>query len=332
MIYVPIAWISIINFIVCTILLVSGIYEYGELQYSTISIYVITAITLIITIFLDWRKGYLKEYKLISYGFICLALTAIIQCISSLSTLTILKGNIICAGVMFLLIMATISTILEVIKHEKENVNLKQEVTEKNLKVEALTYQAMLTLAHTIDAKDKYTRGHSLRVADYSRMIAERLGKDEQTQTEIYFMGLLHDIGKIGIRDDIINNPGKLTNDEFSIIKSHPTIGYEILKSMTEVKNIQYGARWHHEWYDGSGYPDGKRGEEIPEYARIIAIADSYDAMTSKRSYREPLTQDKVRLELVNGKGSQFDPALADIMIKIIDEDKDYDLRQKDLD
>ncbi len=329
-IYIPIAWCSIINFFVCTILLVTSLYEYGELQYSTITLYALTCITLVITIILDWKKGYLKEYKLIAYGFIVLVLTAIFQVLSSHNTDTVMKGNIICIGFLFLLIMTFISTILEHIKHEIENVSLKQEINEKTLKVETLTYQAMLTLAHAIDAKDTYTQGHSLRVAEYSRMIASRLGKDEQTQTEIYFMGLLHDIGKIGIRDDIINKPGKLTDEEFDIIKSHPTIGYEILTSMTEVSNIQYGARWHHERYDGTGYPDGKSGKDIPEYARIIAIADSYDAMTSKRSYRKPLSQEKVREEIVNGKGTQFDPEFADIMIQIIDEDKNYEFRQQD--
>ncbi len=327
--YVPIAWISTINCIVCTILLTTSICEYGELQYTSISIYAILTITLVVTIILDWKGGHLKNYKLIAYGFMGLAATACLQCINSLSTKTIINGNIICVGVIFLLIMATISTILDAIRNEKENRNLKQEVTEKSLKVEALTYQAMLTLAHTIDAKDKYTNGHSSRVATYSRMLAERLGMDERTQNDIYFMGLLHDIGKIGIRDDIINKPGALSDEEFEIIKSHPCIGFEILTSMTEVENIQYGARWHHEKYDGTGYPDGKSGEDIPDYARIIAIADSYDAMTSKRSYREPFTQAKVREEIAKGKGTQFDPLFADVMIQIIDEDKDYELRQK---
>lgn len=329
-IYIPVAWMCIINFLVCTLLLITNKFEYGEIQYSTISLYAIIPSIIIITIIIDCKKRLIHEYKLIAYGFVGLATTAVLQIINSFSTETVMKGNIICSGFIFLLIMTAISTVLEHLKHELENKSLRQEVTKKSIQVEALTYQAMQTLARTIDAKDKYTQGHSFRVAKYSRMIAEKLGKDEQSQTEIYFMGLLHDIGKIGIRDDIINKPGKLTDEEFDIIKSHPTIGYDILTSMTEISNIQYGARWHHERYDGKGYPDGKAGEDIPEYARIIAVADSYDAMTSKRSYRNPLSQTIVRDELIQGKGTQFDPILADIMIQIIDEDKDFELRQTD--
>ena len=143
-------------------------------------------------------------------------------------------------------------------------------------------------------------------------------------------MGLLHDIGKIGIKDEIINKPGKLTDEEFAMIKSHPAIGYDILKNMTEVENIEYGARWHHERYDGTGYPDGIKGEEIPEYARMIAVADAYDAMASNRSYRGAMPQEVIREEIVKGKGRQFDPVFADIMVQLIDEDVNYDMRQKD--
>jgi len=128
----------------------------------------------------------------------------------------------------------------------------------------------------------------------------------------------------------IINKPGRLNDEEFATIKSHSSIGFDILKNMTEVEDIQFGARWHHERYDGKGYPDGLKGEEIPEYARIIATADAYDAMTSNRSYRDALPQAKVREELLAGRGTQFDPKIADIMIQLIDEDPNYEMRQKD--
>jgi putative nucleotidyltransferase with HDIG domain len=199
----------------------------------------------------------------------------------------------------------------------------------KDLKIENLTYQSLETLASTIDAKDKYTNGHSNRVANYSREIARRMGKDEAEIIAIYFMGLLHDIGKIGIRDDIINKTSRLTDEEFMVIKNHPTIGYNILKNMTEIPNIEYGARWHHERYDGKGYPDGLKGEQIPEYARIICVADSYDAMTSTRSYRAVMPQEKVRNEIENCKGKQFDPIIAQIMIEMIDEDINYTMKEK---
>lgn len=213
--------------------------------------------------------------------------------------------------------------------------NLKQEVDKQTTELEQrtvqlrkLTQQAMKTLAGTIDAKDQYTNGHSVRVAKYSREIARRLNMSEKEQEDIYYMALLHDIGKIGVPDDIINKPSTLTNEEYDVIKTHPVIGAEILKNMSALPHISMGARWHHERFDGRGYPDGLSGEDIPTIARIIGVADAYDAMTSNRSYRDALPQHVVRDEIVKGRGTQFDPVLADIMLKIIDEDKEYTLRE----
>ena len=187
----------------------------------------------------------------------------------------------------------------------------------------------VLSLASAIDAKDVYTNGHSLRVAEYSKMIAARAGYSESAQNEIYMMGLLHDVGKIGVPDIVINKTSKLTDEEFELIKKHPIIGDQILRKITESPKLATGARWHHERYGGGGYPDGISGEEIPEEARIIAVADAYDAMTSKRSYRDVLPQDKVRSEIEKGIGTQFDPQFAKIMIEMIDEDRNYTLREK---
>ena len=142
-------------------------------------------------------------------------------------------------------------------------------------------------------------------------------------------MGLLHDVGKIGIPDAIINKPAKLTDEEYSIIQKHPVTGAKILKNITEFPKLSTGARWHHERYDGKGYPDGIAGEEIPTEARIIAVADAYDAMSSRRSYRDVLPQAKVREEVEKGKGTQFDPVFAEIMLSMIDEDRDYQMREK---
>ncbi|MBQ3164364.1 MAG: response regulator [Lachnospiraceae bacterium] len=201
---------------------------------------------------------------------------------------------------------------------------LQDEVKKNEIKVEKLSLQAMLTLSQTIDAKDKYTKGHSNRVAKYSKKLAMRLGLSEAEQDTVYFMGLLHDIGKIGIPDNIINKPQKLTDEEFAIIKKHPEIGYDILKNIAEIPNIEIGARWHHERMDGKGYPDGLKGNEIPKLVRIISVADAYDAMTSKRSYRDILPQAYIRNELEKGKNKQFDPEVAEAMIQLINEDTDY--------
>ena len=173
-----------------------------------------------------------------------------------------------------------------------------------------------------------YTSGHSSRVALYAREIARRMGKDETEQERIYVTGLLHDIGKIGVPEAIINKTSRLTDEEFGKIKEHPSIGHEILRNVTELPGLATGARWHHERYDGKGYPDGLAGKDIPEDARIIAVADAYDAMTSNRAYSGIRPQETVRAEILRCRGSQFDPEIADIMIGMIDDDKDYRMRE----
>ena len=193
---------------------------------------------------------------------------------------------------------------------------------------ERITMQSMYTLAKTIDAKDKYTNGHSMRVAKYSKMIATRLGLSEEEIEELTKMAMLHDIGKIGVPDAIINKKDSLSKDEYYIVQKHPSVGFDILSEMPEMKDIGAGARWHHERFDGKGYPDGLKGEDIPLYARIIGVADAYDAMTSNRSYRTYMMQDIVRKELEEGRGTQFDPKIADIMLEILKEDKGYELRE----
>ena len=190
--------------------------------------------------------------------------------------------------------------------------------------------QTAEALASAIDAKDKYTHGHSSRVAKYSEQIARKAGFSEEECEKIYFAGLLHDVGKIGVPDQIINKEGKLTAEEFAQIKLHPVYGNQILCSINKSPYLSIGAHHHHERYDGHGYPDGLKGEDIPEVARIISVADAYDAMTSKRSYRDPIPQDKVREELVKGIGTQFDPKYAQIMLNLVDQDTDYMMKERE--
>ena len=216
--------------------------------------------------------------------------------------------------------------IIELVRLQK---NLADEVEIKTQENENLSLRIVQTLAEAIDAKDNYTNGHSGRVAKYTREIARRFGYSQKRQDEIYMMGLLHDVGKIGVPDAVINKPAKLTEEEYAQIKTHPVMGDRILKNIRERPKLAIGARWHHERYDGTGYPDGLSGDDIPEEARIIAVADAYDAMTSHRSYRDILPQDIVRKEIKNGKGTQFDPAFADIMLTMIEEDEDYTMREK---
>ena len=204
--------------------------------------------------------------------------------------------------------------------------DLHAEVERKTKEVEGLSLHVVETLADAIDAKDAYTKGHSGRVAEYSRKIAQRAGYTVERQEEIYMMGLLHDVGKIGVPDAVINKPGRLTDEEFEKIKAHPGRGAKILQNIEEMPQLAIGARWHHERFDGRGYPDGLSGEDIPEEARIIAVADAYDAMTSNRSYRDIIPQEVVKSELEKGSGTQFDPQFAAIMLEIIKEDVEYKL------
>ena len=203
---------------------------------------------------------------------------------------------------------------------------LKKEQT----KIRNLFNQTTEALTDAIDAKDEYTRGHSGRVAEYAVKIAREAGMDNRSCEEIYFAALLHDVGKIGIPDDIINKTGKLTSHEYDIIKDHPVIGSRILSVITESPFLSLGAHYHHEQYDGSGYPDGLSGDEIPEIARIISIADAYDAMTSERSYRKPYPQAKVRSEIAKGIGTQFDPFYGKIMLDLIDRDVDFTMKDSE--
>ena len=203
------------------------------------------------------------------------------------------------------------------------------EVIEQHKRLDRISVQIVKALSGAIDAKDTYTNGHSTRVAEYSKEIARRAGFPETMQNAIYMMGLLHDVGKIGISDAIINKKSGLTDEEYAIIRTHPIVGGNILRNISEFPGLLIGARWHHERYDGKGYPDGIAGEDIPIQARIIAVADAYDAMTSRRSYRDELPQDIVRREIEKGKGSQLDPMFADIMLDMIREDVDYKMRER---
>ena len=191
---------------------------------------------------------------------------------------------------------------------------------ERSRKIEQMSFQTIQTLAHAIDAKDPYTRGHSTRVSQHSALVAEALGWDSERVNELRYAALLHDIGKIGIPDSILNKPTRLTEVEYAIIKSHTTMGGDILKDRTNIAIAEDVARSHHERYDGKGYPRGLKGEEISEEARIIAIADAFDAMNSNRIYRKACDPAHIRQELLEGKGRQFDPRFTDIFVRLWDQ------------
>ena len=215
-------------------------------------------------------------------------------------------------------------------EHLEQEVKRQTALAEQRLENSRELFREMaIALAKTIDAKDNYTHGHSERVADYAKLISKRAGDDEEAQKRIYYMGLLHDIGKIGVAGTIITKTSRLDDDEYQSIQAHTIIGSEILRNISQFPDLSVGARSHHERYDGKGYPDHLAGDAIPRPARIIAVADTYDAMSSSRSYRKGLPQDVVRAEIEKGKGTQFDPEFADLMLQLIDEDKNYIMRDE---
>ena len=191
----------------------------------------------------------------------------------------------------------------------------------ENIGNESLLSQVAQALIATIGVNDDYTKCHSERVAEYSREIAARHGLSEEEQEIIYIMALLHDIGKIGVPAAVINKPGRLMDVEYEIVKQHPVLGAEILKNIKDFPKLAAVVRSHHERFDGKGYPDGLAGEEIPAEARIIAVAESYDAMTGESRYRTPLSKAEARAEIEKSSGSQFDPVFAGIMLQMIDEE-----------
>lgn len=181
------------------------------------------------------------------------------------------------------------------------------------------TYMGTIdAMRQMVDAKDLYTRGHSDRVSFYAVKIAEAMHRDEASRERLRVAGLFHDIGKVGIPDSILQKNGKLTTEEYAQIKQHPSLGKKMLSSISAFNDILCIVECHHERYDGRGYPHGRKGTEIPEEARIISVADSFDAMTSKRTYRDSLNLFEAVWELKNGRGTQFDPQVVDVFLEVL--------------
>lgn len=195
---------------------------------------------------------------------------------------------------------------------------INEDLKEASQKLEKAYMESIETLRYTVEAKDPYTRGHSDRVSEYSVLIGKYLGLSDEDLHILRIGGLFHDIGKIGIPDSILLKPGKLTPDEYSEIKNHPAIGVHILSNAAIFKNIIPVVKHHHERYDGLGYPSKLKGDDIPYLARIAAVADTFDAMTSKRTYRDSLDLSIVKEEIEKNRRIQFDPQIADVFLDIL--------------
>lgn len=227
--------------------------------------------------------------------------------------------------VISLLIIWFIALIVDILVHIKMKSLVERQKIEKAHDA-MMIEQTMKLIINMIENKDTSTKGHSLRVAEYSRLIAGKLGYNEDEAQIVYYIGLLHDCGKINIPDRILKNPGKLSDEDFEIMKKHTTYGAEILKDFSSIEGIDVGAKYHHERYDGAGYPSGISGEDIPKIARIIGVADSFDAMNSVRCYRDRLDGDYILSELEKNRGKQFDPEIVDCMLEVI---KEYNIELK---
>jgi putative nucleotidyltransferase with HDIG domain len=230
-------------------------------------------------------------------------------------------------------IFMSIATLMAVVIIYQSNETLIKTEKKHRKELEEFTKSIITAFTNCIDGKDAYTNGHSYRVALYTTILANKMGiTDQATLDKYYNIGLLHDIGKISIPDVILTKPGKLTPDEFNTIRSHAQEGYKILKDVKIQEDIAAGAHYHHERYDGTGYPDGLIGKDIPQVARIIAVADAFDAMSSTRSYRKKLPLDYIAKEIEQYAGTQFDPEVANAFLSLYEEGAFDNLRDNNED
>ena len=321
--YTILGGLALLDFAVCSILTFFGIADYIE----TLPIGQIILCSILVVVFIHLFI-YMHSSRRKSDRLLLLGLLAAIICISieaiSVYFVTSISGLFIGIGMIILLFVNIIRTLRNL--QDMELHRQKIEVEKSKQQTERISLQMMQTLATTIEAKDEYTRGHSYRVAEYAALIAKELGWSQDEIINLKHAAHLHDIGKIGIPDSVLNKPTQLTEDEDNLLKKHTIIGAEILKDVTLIPHVVEVTRNHHEHYDGSGYPDGLAGTEIPIYARIIAVADCYDAMNSRRIYRNALSQDEIYEEILKNKGTQFDPEIADIFLTLLTENQIPDL------
>ena len=315
--YRNIGYVVILNFIVSSILYLTKVKDYIE----TLPVAQLLLVFVFILIFIHLVQYIRKNKQTKSDYILLIGLFLVLVCVAiesvSVYFVATISGIFIGIGMIILLFTNIFRTIRKIQIIEEKRHQTELEIEKKENK--KITLQMMESLSTTIEAKDEYTRGHSRRVAQYAALIAKNMGWTNEEIQNLKNCAYLHDIGKIGIPDQILNKPGKLTNEEFNLIKQHTTIGQDILKDITIIPHIDEVTRSHHEHYDGTGYPDGLKGNEIPIQARIIALADSYDAMNSRRIYRNALSHGRIYHEIQMNAGTQFDPEITKVFLKLMD-------------
>lgn len=310
-IYVPLEAIIFTQVLINTVLHFTGTVEYyTTLKFAHIWT-IITILAGLICMVIDIRKNLIKRYSIVAFGMLVLIVSAVFELIVFYVG-TFKLGVFLGLGLMILLGTTAMQTIKDAIAR----------VEDRRIYSEKMTQATFQTIAGTIDAKDEYTGGHSERVGEYAAKIAtwmaETYSFTDDDIARIRHIGLMHDIGKIGVPDSVLNKKGRLTDEEYNLMKQHTVIGSDILKNIEDVAGLRDGVRHHHERYDGKGYPDGLKGDEITPFARILCIADSFDAMTSDRVYRGRLTREQVLDEIEKNRGTQFAPEVADTVLAMI--------------
>lgn len=292
---------------------ISNIYELLPISHVVLVASILAAA---ITFFLDSRNGNIKRYMPICIGLIVIFFSVIAEMVLAY-IVTPFSGLFLMIGGIVLVISGIYMTISDIREIESRRQN--ERIEEQKKQSETMLMQLISTLSNTIEAKDEYTHGHSSRVAEYSVAIAEELGLDKERIDKLWYSATLHDIGKIGVPDTVLNKPTRLSDEEFSVIKTHTTIGAGIISNVEMVAYAADIARHHHERFDGNGYPDGLLGENISLEARIVSVADAFDAMNSDRIYRKALPKDIIRKEINRNKGIQFDPDVATAFLSLYD-------------
>jgi len=310
-VYTCIEALAAVNFIVCTALQLFGVCDYIETLPAGQGMLAVCCVVVITTFIIDIIKHRALGYRPEMIAMIVALVLVLIEAASVYFVVT-MSGFFIGIGLIVILFVNIIVTIKRI--SEIEYKRQKEESDKLRNQTERVSLQMMKTLAATIEAKDDYMRGHSYRVAEYSALIAKQLGWSENEVENLRNAAYLHDIGKIGVPDTILNKPTRLTDEEFAAIKSHTVMGADILKDITLLDHLVDIAR-----NDGNGYPDGLVGEEIPLSARIVCVADSYDAMRSRRIYRNALPDEEIRRELLDNCNTQFDPQIARMFVDMLD-------------